>query len=75
MNLSPDETVFWKHGFININLTIVTTWALMLILVIASGLITRRLKTDVRISRWQCVLEIIITGMKSQIKEIGLDNP
>ena len=75
MNLSPDETVFWKHGFININLTIVTTWALMLILVIASGLITRRLKTDVRISRWQCVLEIIVTGMKSQIKEIGLDNP
>ena len=30
MKLSPDQTVFWEHGFININLTIVTTWILML---------------------------------------------
>jgi len=44
MKLSPDETVFWQHGFITINLTIVTTWALMLILVIVSALITRKLK-------------------------------
>ena len=33
MRLSPDEMIFWKHGFINLNLTIVTTWALMLVLV------------------------------------------
>ena len=28
MKLSPDETIFWQHGFITINLTIVTTWAI-----------------------------------------------
>jgi len=75
MELSPDETIFWEFGFITINLTLVTTWVLMLILVIGSVLITRRLRSDIQISRWQCVLEMLITGMNQQIKEIGLDNP
>ena len=74
MKLSPDETIFWQYGFITINLTIVTTWALMLVLVVASVLITRKLKTDIRISRWQCVLEMIVTAINQQIKEIGLNN-
>lgn len=75
MNLSPDETIFWQHGFITINLTLVTTWALMLLMVIGARLITRNLKTDIHISRWQCVLEMIVIGLKNQIKEIGLANP
>lgn len=75
MKLSPDQTVFWQHGFITINLTIVTTWALMLVLVIAAKLVTRKLKTDIHISRWQCFLEMIVTGINEQIKEVGLNNP
>ncbi len=75
MKLSPDDTIFWEYGFITINLTLVTTWVVILILVIASMLITRRLKTDIRISRWQCILEMLVTGMNQQIKEIGLKNP
>lgn len=75
MKLSPDQTIFWQHGFVTINLTIVTTWALMLLIVIAARLITRKLKTDISISRWQCILEMIVTTISSQIKEIGLDQP
>ncbi len=75
MKLSPDETIFWEYGFININLTIVTTWALMLILVISSGLITRKLKTEIHISRWQLIFEIIVIMINNQIKEIGIDKP
>ncbi len=75
MKLSPDQTIFWSHGFIAINLTIVTTWALMLVLIIGARLITRKLKTDNTISRWQCVLEIIVTGINEQIKDVGLSNP
>ncbi len=75
MKLSPDETIFWQHGFITINLTILTTWALMLVMVIGSRLITRKLKAEINISRWQCILEIIVTGMKNQIKEVGLNQP
>ncbi len=75
MKLSPDETIFWQHGFFTINLTIVTTWAIILLLVVTSVLITRKLKTSIRISRWQCVLEMIVTEINNQIKAIGLNNP
>jgi len=72
MKLSPDETIFWEHGFITINLTIVTTWILMLALAVASWLITRKLKKEIHVSGWQSMLEIIIITIKNQIKEIGL---
>ncbi len=75
MKLSPDETIFWAYGFITLNLTIVTTWALMLVLVITSRLITLNLKTDTHISRWQCFLEMIVTTINNQIREVGLTNP
>ncbi|TDB68039.1 F0F1 ATP synthase subunit A [Arundinibacter roseus] len=75
MKLSPDETILWELGFVHLNLTIVTTWALMFVMVAGAALITRNLKSDIRISRWQCVLEIIVTGINSQIKEVGLDRP
>jgi len=75
MTLSPDETIFWHYGFITINLTLVTTWGLMLLLVVASLLITRKLKTSSKISKWQCILEMLVTYMNKQIKEVGLNNP
>jgi len=75
MKLSPDQTVFWQNGFITINLTIVTTWAIMLLFVIAAKLITRKLKTGIHISRWQCVVEMIVTTINKQINEVGLNNP
>ena len=75
MKLSPDETIFWQHGFFTINLTIVTTWAIILVLVVVSILLTRKLKTGIRISRWQCFLEMLVTGMNNQIKDIGLEKP
>ncbi|MDP3468279.1 MAG: F0F1 ATP synthase subunit A [Daejeonella sp.] len=75
MKLSPDQTIFWEYGFVTINLTIVTTWALILVLVIAARLITKNLKTDIHISRWQCFLEMVVTLISNQIKEVGLKNP
>jgi len=75
MKLSPDQTVFWQNGFITINLTIVTTWAIMLLFVIAAKLITRKLKTGIHISRWQCVVEMIVTTINKQINEVGLNHP
>ncbi|MGB3798281.1 MAG: F0F1 ATP synthase subunit A [Lewinella sp.] len=75
MELSPDQTIFWQQGFITLNLTLVTTWGVMLVLVLGSLLITRKLKTDIRISRWQCFLEMIVTGINAQIEEVGLRKP
>ncbi|WP_163379103.1 F0F1 ATP synthase subunit A [Cyclobacterium sp. SYSU L10401] len=75
MKLSPDQTIFWEYGLFSLNLTIVTTWGIMLLLVISSILITRKLKTEIRISRWQCFLEMVVTGINQQIKEVGLKQP
>ncbi|MDP4268626.1 MAG: F0F1 ATP synthase subunit A [Bacteroidota bacterium] len=75
MKLSPDETVFWAYGFITINMTLVMTWAIMLMLTVASWLITRRLKTDIHISHWQCILETLVTTINNQIRDIGLPCP
>lgn len=75
MRVSPDQMVFWEYGFININLTIVTTWALMFLLVFGAWLITRKLKSDIETSRWQNVLEMLVLMIRNQIKEVGLSKP
>ena len=75
MHLSPDDSVFWHHGFVKLNSTVVTTWALMLVLTAGSWLITRRLSTGLKISRWQNFLEILVTGAKKQIEDVGLQAP
>jgi F-type H+-transporting ATPase subunit a len=75
MRLSPDETILWQYGFISINATIVWTWVIMLLLVVISVVITRKLRTDIRISRWQCILEMIVKGINQQIEEVGLKQP
>ena len=75
MRLSPDQLILWQHGFVKLNATIVTTWALMLLLTVGARLITRRLTSDVSTSRWQAALEILVTGIDDQIKEVGLAVP
>jgi F-type H+-transporting ATPase subunit a len=75
MRLSPDEMIFWQHGFIKLNATIVFTWGLMLILTVGSKLITRQLATGLTRSRWQNLLEIVVTGIEKQIEEVGLHHP
>jgi F-type H+-transporting ATPase subunit a len=75
MRLSPDEHIFWQHGFVVLNSTIATTWALMLVMTVGAMLITRKLKTEGDISRWQGFLEIVVTTIQQQIKEVGLQHP
>lgn len=75
MHLSPDEMIFWQYGFFKLNATIVFTWALMLMLAIGSKAITRNLSTDLHRSRWQNLLEIIVTAIEHQIEDVGLRRP
>ena len=75
MRLSPDEMIFWQYGFFKLNATIVFTWALMLVLAVGSKLITRKLSTGPERSRWQNLLEIVVTGIAKQIEEVGLRQP
>ena len=75
MRLSPDQLIFWQHGLFKLNGTIVFTWALMAVLVLGSMLVTRQLSTDNQRTRWQNLLEIVVTGITQQIREVGLERP
>ena len=75
MRLSPDQMVFWQRGFLKLNGTIAFTWGLMLVLAVGAKLITRKLSTDQNRSRWQNLLEIIVTGIEKQIEDVGLPHP
>ena len=72
MQLSSDAEILWQSGLFHLNLTMVTTWALMAGLSLGSWLITRRLRTDTQISRWQHVLEVVVLGIEQQIQATGL---
>ncbi len=75
MNLTSDQQIFWQHGFIKLNGTIVTTWAMMLVMALGSKLVTRKLVTEGTISRWQGSLEIVVTTIETQIQEVGIKQP
>lgn len=75
MRLSPDQLIFWQYGIFKLNGTIVFTWALMLVLIVGSRLITRKLSVGLERSRWQNLLEIVVTSIEKQIEEIGLQDP
>ncbi len=75
MHLSPDQMIFWQFGFLKLNATIVFTWGLMFVLAVGSKLITRRLSVDLKRSRWQNLLEIVVTAIQKQIEEVGLSEP
>ena len=73
MRISPDEVILFEYGFAKLNLTIATTWALMLIMVVGSILVTRKLSINTKIPRWQNILEMIVISLKKQIEEVGLE--
>jgi F-type H+-transporting ATPase subunit a len=75
MRLTPDQLIFWQYGIIKLNGTIVFSWAVMLLLVLGSKLITRRLSTGLARSRWQNLLEIVVTTIERQIRDVGLRHP
>jgi F-type H+-transporting ATPase subunit a len=71
MRLTPDQLVLFEIGAVPINATIVFSWALMLLMVVGSWLITRRITSDVDISSGQNLLEVIVGSIRDQIDEIG----
>ena len=75
MRLSPDQMIFWQSGFLKLNGTIVFTWGLMFVLVVGSSVITRKLSTGLDRSRWQNLLEIVVTTIEKQIADVGLRHP
>lgn len=75
MNISPDTIVLWQWGPLKINATIALTWVVMALLTGGAWLIMRRLSSDTVMSRWQNLLEVVVTGMRDQIREVSRQEP
>jgi F-type H+-transporting ATPase subunit a len=66
---SPLATVVVFHvGPLQVTQPVVTTWAIMAVLAVGSWALTRRLRPEP--SRRQAVLELLVTGIESQIREV-----
>lgn len=75
MNISPDSIVLWQWGLLKINATIAFTWLVMLLLTGGAWLITHRLSYGTEMSRWQNLLEVLVTGLRDQIHEVSRQEP
>lgn len=71
MEITPDDLVLFRWGFVQLNATIAYTWALMLLLVAASWLVNRSIRSDIPKGRFANVVEAIVLGIRDQIREIG----
>jgi F-type H+-transporting ATPase subunit a len=75
MQISPDSIVYWQWGFVSLNGTIVFTWLVMALLGVTSWLVTRQLAIDEKISRWQNMLESIVTAILGQVNDVMKHRP
>ena len=74
-DITPDQVIFWHKGLVSFNATILFTWIVMIIMVLGAWLITRRITSDEQLSRWQNLMEIIVNGLRDQIREISRQSP
>lgn len=74
-NITTDSIVYWEWRFVVLNATLVYTWGVMALLTLGSWLLTRRLSTGPHPSRWQNCLEVLIAGMRQQIREVARQDP
>ena len=74
-SITPDQVIIWQWGPVSLNSTICYTWGVMALLFLGSWLITRHLSSGPRLSRWQNLLEIIVSFILGQIHEISHKEP
>lgn len=75
VTLTPDEIVLYQLGPLELNATVVFTWVTMLLLVLMALLVRRGINSEVEISPGQNLLEIIVGGMRDQIRELAGQGP
>jgi F-type H+-transporting ATPase subunit a len=75
VELTPDQNVLWEWGAFRLNETMAVTWGLMLVMVLVSALVTRRLSVRPETSRRQLALEIVVRAIRGQIREAVQDDP
>lgn len=75
MEISPDTWVIHEWHGLELTATVVFTWAVMAVLAIGCGAVTARLGEGETVSRWQGMLEVVVTQIRDQIDEMGSGDP
>ena len=75
MKISPDSWILYEWQGWPLNATIVFTWVVMALLVLGSWAVTSRLSEGETVSRWQALLDVIVSAIRDQINEVGTDDP
>jgi F-type H+-transporting ATPase subunit a len=74
MTISPDAIVY-HLGPISLNATIVFTWLVMVLMVAGSWLVTRSIADSDRLTPAQNLLEVVVSAVQDQIREITEQDP
>ncbi len=70
-----DQTIVFQIGPITINATLFYTWIVMAVLAGLSIWMTHNLKTNGKIGKIQIIMEMIVSAIQGQIKDVSGDNP
>ncbi len=71
MNISTDQFILWENDFFKINHTILFTWFVMIIILIAVFILRLILTQEKNIGKLQNFFEILISGIEDQINKMG----
>ncbi|MCG6939301.1 MAG: F0F1 ATP synthase subunit A [Gammaproteobacteria bacterium] len=75
MTFNPDNVIIWQWEMLKINATLVFTWLVMALILCLTWLATRRLSDDVHPSRWQTFMEMLVSLIRDQIRDVGREDP
>lgn len=71
MEITTDVIEYMQWGPVTLNATILFTWIVMAILAGGSWIVTRKISTGMHMSRGQNLLEVLLSAIKDQIREIS----
>ncbi|MCA9047472.1 MAG: F0F1 ATP synthase subunit A, partial [Planctomycetaceae bacterium] len=74
LQINPDEPIFRWHGVV-LNETLIFTWAVMVLLVLGARRVTAQLSGTAEFSKGQNLLEVLVTGLGSQIRDVSRQEP
>jgi len=75
VSISPDAIIFWQWSWLGLNATLVFTWLIIALLALGSRLVTRKLSSEAHISRWQNLLEVVVSAIQRQISDMTHQDP
>ena len=75
MEFNIDNNVFWEWGVIRVNATLVYSWVVLMLLTVVARAVTSRIDPDTSRSRWQHMLEALVTVIREQIREASRQEP